>query len=75
MGHSDRWKIVGLAGEHGEGIVLRLPAEARSRAVVSVAVGMSGGCFGRLRRKSRFMLGRKKLSFGPAPGEKTSADN
>src|SRR6267378_2159564 len=34
--------IVGLSGEYGDGLVLRLPAEARDRAVILVTVGMSG---------------------------------
>src|SRR5262249_31398406 len=34
--------IVSLSGEHGERLVLRLPAEARDGAVILVTVGMSG---------------------------------
>src|SRR6185369_6606810 len=34
--------VVGLAGEHQQGLVLRLPAEARDRAVVSRSVLAAG---------------------------------
>src|SRR6185503_17025132 len=35
--------VVGLAGEHQEGLVLRLPAEPRDGPVVAVAVGVGAG--------------------------------
>ena len=36
--------VVGLAGEHQQRLVLRLPAEPRDRAVVAVVVGLPGDC-------------------------------